>query len=74
MQSQSSNVSAVLIPRLGGLGLLRWSLQNHRLCELASRTYAPAANQKEYALTTGIKMKTLMIEAIVIIRESANQI
>jgi hypothetical protein len=35
--------------------------------------YAPATNQKEYTLTSGIKMKTLMIEAIVIIRESANQ-
>jgi hypothetical protein len=30
-------------------------------------------NQKAYALTTGIKLKTLTIEAIAITRESANQ-
>jgi hypothetical protein len=35
--------------------------------------YAPATIQKAYAVTNGIKMKTLTIEAIVIIRESANQ-
>jgi hypothetical protein len=35
--------------------------------------YAPTAIQKAYALTTGIKMKTLTVEAITIIRESANQ-
>ena len=46
---------------------------NHHLSELASMMYAPTAIQKAYALTTGIKTKTLTIEAITIIRESANQ-
>ncbi len=35
--------------------------------------YAPTTIQKAYALTIGIKTKTLTIEAIAIIRESANQ-
>jgi hypothetical protein len=35
--------------------------------------YAPTTNQKAYALTSGIKLKTLMIEAVVAIRETANQ-
>jgi hypothetical protein len=35
--------------------------------------YAPTTNQKAYALTSGMKLKTLMIEAVVAIRESANQ-
>jgi hypothetical protein len=36
--------------------------------------YAATTIQKAYALTSGINSKTLMIEAIAIIRESANQI
>jgi hypothetical protein len=43
------------------------------LAELASMMYAAATNQKAYAVTIGIKIKTLMIEVIVIMRESANQ-
>jgi hypothetical protein len=35
--------------------------------------YATTATQIAFALTTGIKMKTLTIEAITIIRESINQ-
>jgi hypothetical protein len=35
--------------------------------------YAATTNQKAYALTSGIKAKTLMIEVVAIIRESANQ-
>jgi hypothetical protein len=35
--------------------------------------YAPTTNQKAYALKTGIKLKTLMIEVVAVIRESANQ-
>jgi hypothetical protein len=75
MQSQSSNVSAVfvLIYVQGGLGDFDGLLQNHCLCELASKTYAPTTNQKAYALKSGIKLKTLMIETVKITRESANQ-
>jgi hypothetical protein len=35
--------------------------------------YAPTTNQKAYALKIGIKLKTLMIEVVAVIRESANQ-
>jgi hypothetical protein len=74
MQSQSSNVSAVFaLIHVRRPWRLRWSLQNHRLCELASKTYAPTTNQKAFALKSGIKLKTLMIETVSIIRESANQ-
>jgi hypothetical protein len=74
MQSQPSNVSAVFaLIRVQADLRLRWSLQNHRLSELASKMYAPTTNQKAYALTSGIKLKTLMIEAIAVIRERANQ-
>jgi hypothetical protein len=59
--------------RPGGLGDFDGSLQNHHLCELASKTYAATTNQKAFALKSGIKLKTLMIETVSIIRESANQ-
>ena len=35
--------------------------------------YAPTTNQNAYALKSGIKLKTLMIEIVNVTRESANQ-
>src|SRR3954454_11969794 len=74
MQSQSSNVSAVFVLiHVRRPWRLRWSVQNHCRCELASKTYAPTTNQKAFALKSGIKLKTLMMETVNVIRESANQ-